>query len=445
MKLQRLFYFSAGLILTCSPAWAQTTREEVLSDLNRTGGIYYAYPVTESHNTPAPKGYKPFYISHYGRHGSRYLISDNDYRRVADLLHKADKAGALTELGKDVMQRVDSLMIETDMRGGDLSPLGVRQHKAIADRMFKAYPEVFTGDKDISARSTLVVRCVLSMDAFCESLKEKNPKLNITRESSQRNMGYLCYHSDESNAWRDDKSNYKEEYRKFEESHTNPDRLVASIFSDKEFVTKNVNPHNFMWDMYWITSGMQDTETDISFYDVMTPEELFDLWQCFNYRFYASDGNYPGSNGLITANAKPLIRNIIASADLAIEDATEGKIKPENPIPSELAGNVQAEAATLRFGHDGNLIPLVAQMQIEGTDLQESDPEKFYTAFADWKIAPMAGNMQMIFFRDPKHPEKEVLVKVMLNEEEKALPIATDTFPFYPWSKVRAHLESRTR
>lgn len=424
MNLRKILTIGVG-VATAMACYSQTTKEEVLSDLNRTGGVYYAYPVTESKNTPAPKGYEPFYISHYGRHGSRYLISDNDYKWVSNLLHKGFEAEALTPLGVDVMNRIDSLLVETNLRGGDLTPLGVRQHKGIADRMYKSYPQVFKGNKELSARSTLVVRCVLSMDAFCERLKELNPRLNITKESSQRNMGYLCYHSDESNAWRDDKDNYKEEYRKFEASHTNPERLVNSIFSDPKFVAKSVNPHEFMWGMYWIASGMQDTETDLSFYDIFTPDELFDLWQCFNYRFYVGDGNYPGSNGLIIANAKPLVRNILAGAQAAIDGV--------------------GEAATLRFGHDGNLIPLVALMGFENCDLQEEDPEKFYTAFSDWKIAPMAGNMQMIFFKDPKHPEKEILVKFMLNEEEKRVPVETETFPFYPWSKVKEYYEQIAR
>ncbi len=404
-------------------AQGQTTREEMAADLNKTGGVYYAYPVTESHNTPAPKGYEPFYVSHYGRHGSRYLISDRDYKWVADKLHEADAAGALTPLGVDVMQRVDSLMQETRLRGGDLSPLGVRQHRGIAERMYAAYPQVFRNDAEVSARSTLVVRCVLSMDAFCERLKELNPRLQMTRESSQRYMDYLCHHSDASNAWRDDPNNYKEEYRKFEESHTNPDRLMSTLFSDPKFIARNVNPHEMMWGLYWIASGMQDVETDLTFYDIFTGDELFDLWQCFNYRFYAGDGNYAGSDGLIIYNAAPLLRNIIESADAAIASA-----KP---------------SATLRFGHDGNLIPLAALMHLEGCDLVEEDPEKFYTAFSDWKVAPMAGNMQMIFFRDPRHPEKDVLVKFMLNEEEKRIPVETADFPFYRWDDVKEYYQTQ--
>lgn len=398
---------------------AQSTKEETLSDLNRTGGVYYAYPVSESHNTPAPKGYEPFYISHYGRHGSRYLISDNDYRSVADKLHEADRAGALTPLGRDVMNRVDSVMVETSLRGGDLTPLGVRQHRGIAERMYKAYPQVFRNGTDISARSTLVVRCVLSMDAFCERLKELNPTLDITRESSQRYMNYLCHHSDESNAWRNDPNNFKEEYRKFEESHTNPDRLIGTLFSDPKFMARHINPHDFMWGLYWIASGMQDIETDIDFYDLFTPDELYDLYQCFNYRFYASDGNYAPANGLLINNARPLVDNIIESADAAIASGKPG--------------------ATLRFGHDGNVIPLVALLHLEDCDISVENPEDFDSAFSVWKIAPMACNLQMIFFRDPKHPEKDVLVKFMLNEEEKRIPVATDIFPFYRWEDVKEY------
>lgn len=401
--------------------YAQTTREEVMSDLNKSGGVYYAYPVTEAQNTPAPEGYKPFHISHYGRHGSRYLISDDDYTRVADLLHKADEADALTALGYDVKMRLDSIMDETAGRGGDLTPLGVRQHKGIAKRMYANYPEVFTDSSNISARSTIVIRCVLSMDAFCEGLKEENPKLNITRESSNRYMNYLNYHSDESKEYTS--KEWKEEYRKFEEAHTHGDRLTASIFSDPEFVKKNVNPHNFMWDMYWLASGMQDIESNYTFYDIFTPEELFDLWQCFNYRFYVCDGNYAGNRGLLVDNAKPLLRNVMETANEAILSYhPDGK-------PS----------AALRFGHDGNLIPFAALLQLDGCYESIDNPDDFYKVFSDFKVAPMAGNIQIIFFING---DGDVLVKFLHNETEKRIPVETDIWPYYHWADVKNFYEN---
>lgn len=401
-----------------SSAFAQSSKEEVLSNLNQTGGVYFAYPEPTEESTPAPKGYKPFYVSHYGRHGSRYLISDNDYRQVSELLRAASEAGALTDLGRDVLSRIDSLLIETDKRGGDLSPLGVRQHRGIAERMMKHYPEVFKGDVKISARSTLVPRCILSMDAFCERLKEGNPKLDITRESSNRYMDYLCYHSPESNAYTS--KEWKEQYRKFEERHVDGRRLAQSLFSSPEFIEKQVNPNELIWGIYWIASDMQNCETNLDFYDLLTPDELFGLWQCFNYRFYACDGNYAGNGGMPVANAGNLLRNIIDSADEAIAS--------EKP------------SATLRFGHDGNLIPLAALMEIEGCSSSVSDPEEFYMAFSDYKVSPMAGNIQLIFFRNNAN---DVIVKVLHNEREKHLPIATDIYPYYRWTDVKGFFEKK--
>lgn len=415
--MKRIFLCAVTLLMVMGLS-GQTTREEVMNDLDKAGGVYYAYPVSESQNTRPPKGYTPQYISHYGRHGSRYLISDDDYLNVARTLHAANEAGALTPLGRDVMERVDSVLIETKGRGGDLSPLGVRQHRGIAERMYKAFPEVFAGDAPVSARSTTVIRCVLSMDAFCERLKELNPKLRTTRESSGRYMDYLNYHSPESNAYTGS-DEWREEYRKFEQTHTNPDRLMSTLFSDSEYVRRKVNPEKLMWGLYWIAVGMQDIETDLSFYDIFTPEEMFDLWQCPNYHFYVCDHNYPGNRGLVVGNAANLLRNIIESADEALASD-----KP---------------SATLRFGHDGNLIPLAAILRLEDCYNSESNPEEFYKAFATFKISPMAGNIQMIFFRPPgkNTSADDYLVKFMLNERETTIPVQTDTWPFYRWGDVR--------
>ncbi len=411
--------FLVCLMLLPFVAIAQTSKEEVFEDINKAGGVYYAYPVTESKNTLPPKGYEPFYISHYGRHGSRYLISDNDYKWVTALMHKAKDANALTSYGEEILSRLDSLTEEVEGRGGDLSPLGVKQQRLIAERMFKSYPAAFKGSNKISARSTIVVRCVLSMDAVCERLKELNPKLNITREASERYMSYLNYHSIESQEYMDEDAPWREEYRKFDLACTHPERMSKALFSDESFVTRNVNPHDLMWGFYWIAVGMQDVETPVSFMDVFTKEELFDLWQSFNYRFYVGDGNYAGNNGMMLNNAKPLLRNIIESADKYIQSGESG--------------------ATLRFGHDGNLIPLAGLLRLENCYNKTDKPEDFYKNFADFKIAPMAGNIQIVFFKNKK--EGNVIVKFMLNEREISIPLETPIYPFYEWQAVKKYYE----
>ena len=302
---------SIGVSILAVSAMGQTSREEIFADLDKAGGVYYAYPATSADNTPAPKGYTPFYISHFGRHGSRYLISDNDYDWVADLLRRAREADALTTQGKELAADLDSLLVEASGRGGDLSPLGVRQHKAIARRMAENYPEVFKGNAKVDARSTLVVRCVLSMAAFCESLKEINPALDITRESSQRYMPDICPWNSKGSDFRSDKGWWKEVSRKFKNRQTRPDRLVKAIFSDDEFVDKYVNPYNFMWGIYWLAADGQNTEGKIDFKRYLTPDEMFDLWQCFNADFYARYADFPGNNGVAIKETVPILKDIV--------------------------------------------------------------------------------------------------------------------------------------
>lgn len=416
--------FTLGLLAFAMTVFGQTTREEMAANPNKTGGIYFAYPSVAADNTPAPKGFKPFHVSHYGRHGSRYLIGDNEYKSMADLLHKANDADALTPLGVDFMNRLDTLMIETAGKGGDLSPLGRRQHHDIAARMQRNYPEVFTTSSDITARSTLVPRCILSMASFCESLKEKNPALKIDMESSNRYMPYLCHSIKESDEFNGNGNWFKESYRKFEEKNTQPDRVVASIFSDKTFVDRYVNPHNFMWGVYWIASDAQNTEGKINFYDLLTADELFNLWQCFNGRFYSQHADFIPANGVHLQNAANLLNNIIDTADEAI--------KSDNP------------SAALRFGHDGNVIPLTALMALEGCDAQIGSIEDVYKGWCDWNVSPMGANIQLIFFRNPKQPEK-VLVKILHNERETRIPVETDIWPYYDWQKAKDFFRSRIK
>lgn len=405
------------LFIICPFLKGQSSQTELFADKEKTAGVYLAYPLDFKPQTKVPKGYAPFYISHYGRHGSRYLISDRDYKWVIDLFERADRENALSVLGKDTYQRLIQVWKEAEGHGGDLTPLGVRQHRGIAERMFHNFPEVFSGNQFVLARSTVVLRCAMSMVAFGDRLKELNPKLSISYEASPKYMDYLNYHTDESNRFTSSHDGpWVEEYRKFEILHTRPERLIRALFSDDSFVTKVVNPSALMWGLYWIASDMQNAETQVSFYDLFEPQELFDLWQCINYRFYVGDANHAAGKGLVVANAKPLLKNILDSADEAIRKG--------------------GMAATLRFGHDGNIIPLLALMQIENYGVSVSDPYEVYKVWSDFKVVPMAGNLQLIYFKKKKGTADDILVKFLHNENEVHIPIPTQSFPYYKWKDV---------
>lgn len=406
-----------SLIFTGLTASALTPREELAADPNKTGAVYFAYPQTDADNTPAPKGFKPFHFSHYGRHGSRYLIGDNDYRWIADLLHKADRENALTAEGRDLMTRLDSLMVETAGRGGDLSPLGRRQHRGIAERAYRNYPEIFADNSRITARSTLVPRCILSMASFTERLKEQNPRLVIDMESSNRYMPYLCHSTRESDEFNSDRGWWNEVYRKFEREKVDGSRIVGEIFNNKQFAERYVDPDKFLWGVYWLASDAQNTEGLIDFYKFLTPDELLGMYECFNARFYAQHANYAPAEGKHLKNADNLLTNIIETADAAIAES--------NP------------SAALRFGHDGNVVPLVARMHIAGCDTVIADQHDFYKGWNSWQVTPMGANIQIVFYRNPKQPDR-ILAKVLHNEREVRINgVKTDIWPYYDWADLR--------
>lgn len=78
-----------GLAACAWPLSGQNARQEIYADPDKAGGVYYAYTYDNPARTPAPEGYEPFYISHYGRHGSRWLLRASEYTEVLETFGKA--------------------------------------------------------------------------------------------------------------------------------------------------------------------------------------------------------------------------------------------------------------------------------------------------------------------------------------------------------------------
>ncbi len=388
-------------------------RRELFRHPEKMGSIYYAYPVPENAvRTPAPKGYEPFYVSHYGRHGSRRLTSDERYTRVIDVFERH----RLTPKGEEALHHLRTVWEEARGRGGDLTALGERQHRGIAERLYADYPQIFKGDAVVSARSTTATRCILSMAAFCERLKELNPKLRMVREANRRYMDYLAYDGPETEAFTSDTAHWRKAFRDFEKEHIDPQRLMKSFFAHPDSIP---SPDELMMGLYWIAADMQNVDLGLFLYDWFLPEELFGIWQSVNYRMYVCNAAAPANGGVMPAGACSLLKNMVESADAAIRERTP--------------------CATLRFGHDTYLIRLLALMQVEGCARKETDPRRYWLAWQDYRVAPMAANVQLVFFRNK---DGDVLVKVLHNEREVSLPLHDDRAPYYSWVAVRRYFLS---
>ncbi len=422
--LKPIITFVAAILMAPVSLWAFDAYDDIANCPEKSGGHYFAYPVeniSPDYGSKAPKGYKPFYVSHYGRHGSRYRINEADYTRLTKRLDDAAKHNALSPAGLRLKAQLDTVWEEARGRAGELSPLGARQHHGIARRMVAAYPEIIADGAEVTATSTPVMRCAHSMFAFVTGLKEVNPSLQIPLESGERNMWFMNYHSDESNKYSSKEGPWYQAQSRFAAAKTNPDRLVASIFSDKEYADRWVDPVKFMEDLYGVAVDIQDVETDTDLFSYFTTQELYDLWSVTNSAFYARNSSYPLANGTHLDNSRGLVRHILDNADEYVNTGKHG--------------------ATLRFGHDGNITPLTALLKIEGCYTDAINPEDVAKEWATYRITPMAANLQMVFFR-PEKGNGDVLVRVYLNENDAVLPLPTVDKYYYRWSDLRPYLDA---
>ena len=396
------------------------------------GGVYYAYPVPFSFNLPTPPdGYTPFYISHYGRHGSRWLPDDARYMWVNSLF---EDVGNLTRLGKQVRRLLRKIWKNAQGNGGKLTPLGERQHRQIAQRMMSRYPSLFHGDIQVIARSSTVDRCRQSMLAFTDEIRQHFPHLQMSVETHQRDMHWLVHNT---------KAVKELEKRTKVRPHLSPDRFMQSLFKDprKVFDVPQDQQMALSWkllsELFTIATDMQDIPLNISLFEVFTREEMESVYEINNQRMTICNGNLPQSEGIPARAAITLWQQIEEEADKTIGQST-------------LSGSHEGKrvGAFLRFGHDTNLYRLLSLLKLSVVNDNAFDRMD--------ELLPMAANLQIVFYHGLGQQEDDVIVQFMHNEKPVSFrssqaislirpisPISPTAPTFYRWVDVKAYVTDR--
>ena len=295
---------ASGMVV--ASLWAIEPDETVLQYASN----YYAYPVERLGApalTPAPEGYKPFHIEHYGRHGSRWHIGENAYKKPVELMEIAERNGKLTPRGKELLGQLRELRKTSEGRDGELSPLGAIQHRGIGRRMVKNFPEVFADDAYVTGRSSTVVRCILSMDNELQEMAAANPSLRITSDATESEMYRLAgndttgmepgYRRLMSRQGRDASS-------EFAKKHPVGDSFLDVIFTDRQFALDSIDTSRLGHYLFNIAANAQSLDRspfpNFAPYDIFTPKELKDRWVNNNVAWFMDYGN-----SKITGNLKP--------------------------------------------------------------------------------------------------------------------------------------------
>lgn len=407
-------------MVTGSHAQSRRAFDRISKDRRLSASNYCIYPDTVFPQTPSPEGKHPFYISHYGRHGSRYLNNRKGYDVPHQMLAKADSAGKLTPLGQHVLQQLQEIIDDSEGHWGDLSELGKQQHKGIASRMMMRFPEVFEGKAMINAKSTTVNRCIISMGASLQEMVALNPKLQIRMNASKSDMWYMNHQDkhlrDSMTTPATDKA-----YDIYCNGREHNPRLMSLLFNDSVYVKEQMDEVYLNYYLLKTALIQQNTSmgSKIDFLDLFTYEDIHQFWQKENAWWYFNYGPSLLNGGKQPYTQRYLLRKMIEEADSCIQ--------------------LRKPGAQLRFGHETIILPLTCLLEInhfgyQTYDLEELEEKGWWACM----VFPMASNIQFIFYRSD-YADKDILVKVLLNEREAKLPVESDMKPYYRWKDVRQY------
>ena len=405
-------------VLISLTMWGQNLSVDDLlkADPKRAYGNDYPYHFSQAKLTKDPKGYQPFYISHYARHGSRYYWNSQLYNDLDTLLTTAHDKQLLTAEGEAFYGRFMAAKEELMTGVSELTQLGWEQHQRIARTMYNNFPEVFKKVGNVLAVSSLSGRCVISMSAFCQELVQCNPAIEIREQSSRFTLDEVVP-TDSQNPVKHNypraTPRYEANKDKFTRDNSLQEKIIARVFTGMEGLPGDVG--RMAMNLINLYTSLPNIYHEGMMGNIITDEEIVNQWEASNL----------GSYSWVFADQYrmiPILEHLMERAEAAINGSSD-------------------HIADLRFGHDSCIGPLTVLMGINGADADPEDPFQVKHIYQNWETCK-ASNIQLVFYRGKKASD-EVLVKCLLNGEEAKLPVPTDNYPYYKWSDFRQFYQDR--
>jgi hypothetical protein len=351
---------------------------------------------------------------------------------VSATLDKAHELGILTKDGELLRERAKAIAEAQKDHDGELSDLGAEQWRGIAHRAYDRFSKVF--DKGfIEGKSSTSLRCVLSMVAFNDAMKEKNPKIKVHQQARASELWIvrplannpavskeakeLCANYNKSGEWTKARKEWERSYDASDflsKITTDKTRLLEECGGKKD---ERMLRYSFITLLFGENFELGDREL---LKRLFTVDDLY-----FMYVYQTSNwvNNSIGrGNEFVEArqsHMEAMILDILGKGNAAI--------KGENP-----------NCANLRFTHDSYVGPLLSAMGYEGAVPQWNENiEIASTSFNHGLNVPMAANLQIILYRDKAG---KIFVRSLINERDATLPIKCATAPFYPWEDFSKHV-----
>ena len=401
----------AALCSLAALAQSVPALEQLKADPRKAYGTDYPYGFKTEPVTPAPRGYKPFYISAYARHGSRYYWNNRLYNQLDTLMKAAHEQNLLTDEGEAFYARFIEAEKELMTGISELTEVGWQQHQQIARTMYERFPDVFWKGGNVLAISSLSGRCVLSMSAFCQELVQCNPRIEIREQSSRFTLDGVVPGDKQNPAYREwpkAKPRFEANMDSFVRDTVIYNKVITRVFKSTDGLPGSMR--RIAGNLVSLYTSLPSIGHEGMLGDILTDEDIVQYWETDNLGTYA----WVFSDQYRTI---PILRDIIAKADAVLSGESD-------------------RIADLRFGHDSYIGPLTVLMGLDGADLDPENPYEVKNCYQSWKTCK-ASNIQLVFYRGQQATD-EILVKCLLNGFEVSLPVETGSFPYYRWTDLRA-------
>lgn len=415
--MHRIFKVTLAVILIALCTLAGNAADPMATHYSMTDcqGSLRPYPDRQG-TVRIPDSLSVIYLSHVGRHGSRYPAGSANCLKMRQALEHADSLGTITPLGKDMLALTRSVIAASNNRWGALDSLGMAEQRAIASRMFAAYSNLIGEGCTVNAIASYSPRVMMSMFSFIHQLDRLNNRANYLTSAGRMNSpllrpfdvdpDYLEFRRE--NIWEPPYSEYI--------SQACPITAVVRVLGRDYPFGDTDAARDLAITQYYVVAGLEAMEMPSQMSKYFTPEEANALWSCFNLRQYLQRTATTVST--VPADiASQLLLDIVTKADAAVDGS--------NPATIDL-----------RFGHAETLMPLLSLLHLPGCYYMTNYFDTVASHWRDFYVVPMAANIQFIFTRAKNG---QVYVRTDLNEEPVTL-IPGDDRLYIPWGDARAYI-----
>lgn len=427
MLMKKTLLAALALLLAGTAAWAQIRRDskaEVYANIDRSGGVYCPYPEGQPLPAKAPKGYKPFYLSHIGRHGSRYAISSTIYTDLYKVWADAAEKGNLAPEGARIWEAYQELYPKVQYHEGVLTLKGQEQHRQIASQIYRNYPALFKGRTRAVALSTTSHRVLVSMLCFLDEMRKHDVDFSFDMDYGREYYPVLIPESTDNPTFVPRVPFPEEvlkEYERFAAECIDERAFLQRWFKDPDAIS--ANHEDFFYQMRTLVEDFPNLDFPVpeALNAIFTADDRFGLWRIQNYSDYLYTARAPG------IDIRRCLEMSVTAKDII------------DKFEEDTAAGIDMR---LRFSHDTALMPLLSYLGVNGMDAVVADPREVEYYWQNYNI-PMGCNLQLVFFRKRKNPD-DILIQVLLNGFQATLPLPEAAPGFYRWADFKArfdHLE----